>query len=120
MKYAVLTSTFEKTFMKVSKSGLCRMGVIAVLTIATCFTFSSVSAQVYVTVRPTYAPVVRPVPPRPNYVWIEEDWAYRGGHYVAVGGHWVAPPRPGVVWIPGRWVQSRRGWRWIPGHWRRR
>jgi len=94
--------------------------MIVVLVVAASFAATTASAQVYVTVRPTYAPVVRPAAPSPAHVWIEEDWAYRGGRYVAVGGHWVAPPHPGWVWIPGRWVQSRRGWRWIPGHWRRR
>ena len=94
--------------------------MIVVLVVAASFAATTASAQVYVTVRPTYAPVVRPAAPSPAHVWIEEDWAYRGGRYVAVGGHWVAPPHPGWAWIPGRWVQSRRGWRWIPGHWRRR
>jgi hypothetical protein len=101
--------------MNVSKTMM-----IAVLVAAASLAVTTASAQVYVTVRPTYAPVVRPAPPSPAHVWIEEDWVYRGGHYVAVGGHWVAPPHPGWIWIPGRWVQSRRGWRWIPGHWRRR
>jgi hypothetical protein len=99
---------------------LFKLAVVAILAIGASFATSTASAQVYVTVRPTYAPVVRPVAPSPRHVWVEEDWAYRGGRYVAVGGHWVAPPRPGAVWIPGRWVQERRGWRWIPGHWRRR
>lgn len=80
----------------------------------------SVSAQVYVTVRPEWHRVERrPAGPRGN-VWIEEDWEYRGGRYVAVGGHWASPPHPGWVWVPGRWVHERRGWQWIPGRWRRR
>ncbi|WP_431214727.1 hypothetical protein ACQ86N_08175 [Puia sp. P3] len=80
----------------------------------------SASAQVYVTVRPEWHRVERrPVGPRGS-VWVEEDWEYRGGRYVAVGGHWVAPPHPGWVWIPGRWVHERRGYQWIPGRWRRR
>jgi len=106
--------------MKASKSNVLKLAVVAIMAVGASFATSTASAQVYVTVRPTYAPVVRPVAPSPAHVWVEEDWAYRGGHYVAVGGHWVAPPRRGMVWIPGRWVQSRRGWHWIPGHWRRR
>jgi len=102
------------------KMNLTKTMMIVVLVVAASFAAATASAQVYVTVRPTYAPVVRSAAPSPAHVWIEEDWAYRGGHYVAVGGHWVAPPHPGWIWIPGRWVQSRRGWRWMPGHWRRR
>lgn len=103
-----------------SKLNLFKPAICVIMVVGASFATSSAIAQVYVTVRPTYAPVVRPAPPGPAYVWIEEDWAYRNGRYVAVGGHWVAPPRRGMVWIPGRWMQSRRGWRWIPGHWRRR
>lgn len=81
----------------------------------------SASAQVYVTVRPEFHRVVtRPVAPSRTHVWIDEDWVYRDGHYVAVGGHWEAPPHPGWVWVPGRWVHERRGYQWIPGRWRRR
>ena len=80
----------------------------------------SASAQVYVTVRPEFHRVVRPVAPSRTHVWIDEDWEYRSGHYVAVGGHWAAPPHPGWVWVPGRWAHARRGYQWIPGRWRRR
>jgi len=80
----------------------------------------SASAQVYVTVRPEFHRVVRPAAPSRTHVWIDEDWAYRNGHYEAVGGHWSAPPHPGWVWVPGRWSHARRGYQWIPGRWRRR
>ena|SRR5882762_4578742 len=102
------------------KSNLFKLAIIAMLTIVGAFASSSAFAQVYVTVRPTYAPVIRPVAPSRTHVWVDEDWEYRGGRYVAVGGHWVAPPHPGWVWIPGRWVHTRRGWQWMPGRWRRR
>ena len=97
-----------------------RMLVLVALVLGASLSFSSsASAQVYVNVRPTFAPVVRPAPPSPRHVWVDEDWEYRGGRYVSVGGHWVAPPRPGMAWVPGRWVHYRRGWQWRPGHWRR-
>ena len=80
----------------------------------------SASAQVYVTVRPEFHRVVRPAAPSRTHVWIDEDWEYRDGHYVEVGGHWAAPPHPGWVWVPGRWAHARRGYQLIPGRWRRR
>lgn len=79
----------------------------------------SASAQVYIKARPVWHRVARPPGPRGG-VWINEDWEYRNGHYVEVGGRWAIPPHPGWVWIPGRWVHERRGYQWIPGHWRRR
>jgi YXWGXW repeat-containing protein len=80
---------------------------------------ASAQVQVYVNIRPTYAPVVRPVPPGRAYIWIGEDWVWRGGRYVPVGGRWVMPPHPGYIWAPGRWMHYRGGWQWIPGRWRR-
>src|SRR5579863_1486697 len=41
----------------------------------------SASAQLYVTVRPVWHPVVRPVAPSPRHVWIDEEWEARGGTY---------------------------------------
>ncbi|HVV06217.1 MAG TPA: hypothetical protein VHC96_18425 [Puia sp.] len=102
------------------RSNLFRLAVIVLIATAASFTTSSASAQVYVTVRPTWAPVARPVAPSPAHVWIDEDWEYRGGRYVAVGGHWVTPPHRGWIWVPGRWVHTRRGWQWMRGHWRKR
>lgn len=94
------------------------------LVILSCLVFAagtySASAQVYVSVHPVWAPVRRPPPPSPRHIWIDEDWAYRGGRYVAIGGHWAVPPRPGFIWVPGRWDHGRRGDRWMPGRWARR
>src|ERR1700743_3292361 len=81
---------------------------------------TAASAQIYVSVRPAWHPVARPVAPSRNHVWIDEEWENRGGHYVAVGGHWAAPPHPGYVWIPGHWAHERRGDYWIAGRWARR
>jgi hypothetical protein len=99
------------------KKQLMKLAFLAILVVGGAV---SASAQVYVNVRPTFAPVARPVAPGRTHVWIDEDWEYRGGRYVPVGGHWVMPPHPGWVWVPGRWVHARRGWQWRPGHWRRR
>ena len=87
---------------------------IAVLSFAA---FNS-DAQIYVTVRPPRpAVVVAPAPPAPGRVWVDEDWACRGGRYVWHGGYWVAPPRPGVAWHAGYWDRRRGGYYWVPGHW---
>ena len=102
------------------KPNFLKLAVIAFMVVAASFTSSSVSAQVYVTVRPTFAPVARTVAPSRDHVWVDEDWEYRDGRYVAVGGHWVMPPHRGWIWVPGRWVHTRRGWQWMPGRWRRR
>ena len=103
------------------KSNFFKLAVIAVMVIAASFTSSSASAQVYVTVRPTFAgPAARPVAPSRDHVWVDEDWEYRDGRYVAVGGHWIMPPHRGWIWVPGRWAHTRRGWQWMPGRWRRR
>ena len=94
---------------------------VAVLTVlALAGSAYSASAQVYVSVHPAWAPVRRPPPPSPRHVWIDEDWEYRGGRYVAVGGHWAVAPHPGWIWISGRWEHSRHGDRWIAGRWARR
>ena len=78
------------------------------------------SAQIYVSVRPAWHPIARPVAPSPRHVWIDEDWVWRGGAYVAVGGHWALPPNPGWIWYGGHWGHGPRGDRWYPGHWGRR
>ena len=81
----------------------------------------SVSAQIYVRVRPAIPVIVRPPQPSPVHVWIGEEWEPRGGTYAYIGGHWAAPPRPGFIWVTGHWRRhGRDGEVWMPGHWRRR
>ncbi len=78
------------------------------------------SAQIYVSVHPAWHPIARPVAPSPRHIWVDEDWEWRGGQYVAVGGHWSLPPHPGYIWYGGHWGHDRRGDRWYPGRWGRR
>jgi len=118
MNYEVVTNSAKKSILGVSKKYVIRMSLLACVIVAA--NSYSASAQVYVRVRPQYHRAVRPAAPSRAHVWIDEDWEYRGGHYVAVGGHWAAPPHPGWVWVPGRWVHERRGYQWVPGRWRRR
>ena len=84
------------------------------------FSFTVV-AQMEVRVRPV-APVVRggrPMAPSPRHVWIDGEWAWRGGAYTWVNGYWMMP-RPSMVWVAGHWRRTHRGFTWVPGQWRRR
>jgi hypothetical protein len=109
--------TNVKRRMPIIRKFISRVFLPALLVVF-CYT-ASAQVQVYVNVRPTYAPIVRPVAPGRAYVWVGEDWVWRGGRYVAVGGRWMMPPHPGYIWAPGRWMHYQRGWQWIPGGWRR-
>ncbi|MBS1916523.1 MAG: hypothetical protein JST87_09590 [Bacteroidetes bacterium] len=101
----------KKHFLKV-------LALFAIVFSISQTSFSQVS--IGVSVRPRVPVIVRPVPPSPAHVWIDEDWAWRGGRYEYAGGHWAVPPHPGWIWFPGRWRHSRWGWQWVPGRWRRR
>jgi hypothetical protein len=92
--------------------------IIMLFALLMAFAFAA-SAQVVV-VRPG-APVVKvhPLAPSPKHIWIDGEWAWRGGRYVWVDGYWVTP-RVGMVWVGGNWRHRRGGWVWTPGHWRRR
>lgn len=74
------------------------------------------AAQIYVTIRPSRPVYVRPAPPSPQHVWIEEDWYGAGDAYEWRGGYW-APPRPGYVYRPGYWRHTNRGYVWVGGRW---
>lgn len=102
------------------KRRIVQFAFLAILLIAAGSVSNSASAQVYVSVRPEWHAVVRPVAPSAAHVWIDEDWEWRNGAYVAVGGRWALPPHPGWVWIPGHWAHGDRGHRWYSGHWARR
>ncbi len=85
------------------------------------FTVSfSVSAQVYVTIRPPVPVIVRPPQPSHTHVWINEEWEPEGSSYRYSGGHWDAPPHPGYYRRPGHWQSNRRGNMWIQGSWGRK
>ncbi len=78
----------------------------------------SSAQRIYVNVRPVAPVVVRPVAPRPEYLWVEPEWVWRGGRYVYVNGYWAAP-RVGYRYTPGYWRHTRRGEVWVVGGWRR-
>jgi hypothetical protein len=92
--------------------------IIGVLFIVMMSLSYSANAQFVVHVRPARPHYVRVVAPSPRHVWIDEDWEWRNGAYVFVGGHWVEPPRKGGIWVTGHWRRRPNGWTWVPGHWR--
>jgi hypothetical protein len=99
------------------KSKVVKLAFMAMLMVGVGSFTNTASAQVYVSVRPVWHPVVRPVAPSPRHVWIDEEWAWRNGAYVAVGGYWAEPPHPGWIWYPGHWYHGGKGHRWYAGHW---
>lgn len=78
---------------------------------------STAQVEFSVRVRPPAPVIVRPAPPSPRHVWVNEDWEWRDGRYIFVGGHWIAPERAGAIWRPGHWARRPSGWVWVPGHW---
>ena len=84
--------------------------------------FSTVQAQVVVSVRPNRPAVVvvKPTKVKKGYVWREGYWKYnrRSARYVWVKAGWIKKKR-GMVWVPGQWKQVPKGWIWVEGRWRR-
>jgi len=78
---------------------------------------TSCAGSYYVTDQPVEPVYARPVRPYVNAVWIDGDWAWRGGRYVYVQGYW-ARPRAGRAWVRGGWYHTPRGYTWHRGHWR--
>jgi hypothetical protein len=91
--------------------------ILMLFFVAVAFSFTA-SAK-YVTVRPVPPVYARPMAPSPRHIWIDGDWAWRGGAYVYTNGYWVEP-RPGFIWVTGHWNARRGRWNWVPGRWRRR
>lgn len=78
---------------------------------------ASVSAQVFVKVRPPAPVIVRTQQPDPLYVWVNEDWEPAGSSYRYSGGHWAPPPQPGYQHRSGHWVKTSKGQKWVKGSW---
>ena len=88
----------------------------AIILIAGLSTTAASAQHFYVNIRPSVTVVARPPAPSPQHVWIQPEYAWRGGRYEQVQGYW-AQPQHGQRWIPGQWRTSRFGNEWIPGHW---
>jgi hypothetical protein len=79
---------------------------------------SSCTAE-YVGTRPAYdSDVAVGIAPGPGYVWVNREYVWRGGSYVAVPGYWARPSRPGRAWVAGGWYGYHGGYRWHRGYWR--
>lgn len=56
--------------------------------------------------------------PSPYHVWVPGFWAWRGGRYVWIGGHWERPPYGRRSWEAPRWERRGNNYVFIEGHWR--
>ena len=92
------------------------IAAVSGITLASCASGSVVVRER--PVAPTYV-VERPAPPYAGAVWIQEDWAYRGGRYEYVRPHWERPPHPGHQWHGGYWENHSHGYAWHRGYWGR-
>jgi hypothetical protein len=99
------------------KKALVRLLFLSVIIFAVSF---SVSAQIYVKIRPTIPVVVRTAQPDHSQVWIDEEWEPNGNAYRYAGGHWARPPHPGYIWRNGHWRRHHKdGEEWVSGGWRK-
>ena len=85
--------------------------------------------QTVVVTQPVQAQViVAPPPPPPTevvyarpsrfHVWVPGFWAWRGGRYVWIAGHWERPPHGRRGWAEPRWERRGGNYVFIEGHWR--
>ena len=93
---------------------LSKFGLLLVLAVSISLT--SCEGSYFVTAQPSEPVYERPVAPYDGAIWIDGDWAWRGGNYDYVRGHWDRP-RAGRVWVRGSWENTNRGYRWHRGHW---
>lgn len=75
------------------------------------------SSAVVVRERPAPPYYVRPVPPRPGYIWVDGNWITSGPGYVYRQGYWVAPRPQHQRYVSGHWQHKKQGWVWKKGHW---
>ena len=95
--------------MKTIKS-IMLIGALAML-------FASCAGSYYVSERPAPYVYTRPAPPYPGAIWIEPEYYWSGGRYVAQPGYW-SRPRANYSYHPGHWNQDRHGHTWVRGGWR--
>ncbi|MGI4727630.1 MAG: hypothetical protein ACRYFL_04190 [Janthinobacterium lividum] len=79
--------------------------------------FASCGSSYYVSERPAPYVYRRPIAPYAGAIWIEPEYIWRGGGYVAQPGYW-SRPRPGYSYHPGQWNHNRHGHIWVRGGWR--
>lgn len=79
---------------------------------------ASCGGSYYVAERPAPYVYTRPAPPYAGAIWIEPEYYWSGGRYVARPGYW-SRPRPNYNYRPGYWNHGSRGHTWVRGGWRR-
>ena len=89
--------------------------IVAMVTMT--FALVSCEGTYVVSTRPDHPIYDRPVAPGPDYIWIEGDWIFEGGHYVWHKGYW-SRPRGNRHWQEGHWEGKNNGWHWKRGHWK--
>jgi hypothetical protein len=89
------------------------------LAFAAALTFSAVSAQIVVQIRPPRAVSERRMQrPSRNHVWVSGYHNWNGNAYAWSPGRWEQPPRAGNRWVAARWTRHGNGWVLVQGHWR--
>ena len=83
-----------------------------IISLAACKTEHMVAVQ-----PETPVIVERPVAPPGEHIYVDYEYRWRDGKYVAVPGYYIKKKK-GRTWIPGKWEQKPKGYVWIPGHWK--
>jgi len=92
--------------------------IVSIALICAICTQSVQAQHFYVKVQPVAPVVVRPAPPSPHHVWVEDEWVWRNGSYAHVPGYWATPRPHYHRWVPGHWRHYHsHGYYWVPGHW---
>ena len=74
--------------------------LILALVLAAVFMTGCGPAYVAVGTRPEPPVYAWPLPPVPNYVWIEGEWVWSGGVYVYRRGYWALPGPATIIIFP--------------------
>jgi len=91
-----------------------KISAVAVLAVTL---WSCGPSRVTVSAQPEAPYYVRPVAPHPGWIWVGDDYYWRGGRYEYRHGYWAAP-RPNHVYVQGRWEHRGNGYYWHRGGWR--
>jgi hypothetical protein len=83
------------------------------------FNLNASAQRNYVNERPVVHATVKTAKPSSDHKWVADEYAYRGGKYEQVPGHWEVPPAGHKKWIAGHWEKEEgHGHFWVPGTWR--
>jgi hypothetical protein len=103
---------------RISKMLLAVAVIIVAIAFTSCSSYTVGRPGPVIVTRPVAPYYARPLSPYPNALWIEGEWAWRGGRYVYINGYWSRPV-PGRIYVAGHWKLTGGGYYWVPGHWKR-